>query len=151
MNAAGPPVGDLLRRRDELQLVETRTSFWRKLIQGRIDVLAAATNPAGADDIASVISTEPTRSRRAPTVTVYATTPAPDLPGLSAADLTALFNRAASEEDRDDLLMQLRHAEEVLSAHRASVQQALDDNLAQLGNLYLGDPAAVVSAWTRQH
>jgi RsiG-like len=152
-----PPValGDLglaelrdYRRR--LSGEEDRVSYWRRLVQGRIDVLEAERRlerPLGLDELTRALgATGAGKSRRA-LVTVQAAEPLPQLPVLAEI--------WASEVDADDpgavaaALEQLRPAEEQLTAYRRALHDRIAAATAELVARYRDDPTLALSAIPR--
>jgi hypothetical protein len=131
--------------RQELITEESRVSYWRRILQARLDTAAGAA-PRDGDEHATgrlrdVLSDHQTSSRRLAVLPVH---DAGDLPPLP--DLTALWESVAEDEDDTALLARLASAESELSAYRRSLHERLDDATCELIARYRDEPALALRA-----
>jgi hypothetical protein len=134
---------DRLREyRRELQAEESRVSYWRRLLQARLDLLAAmaAGGPPRSRDLSAVFDRADTRSSRTALLDVL---PVDDLPPLP--NLAALWGAELTAEDAETH-RELRAAERQLSDYRAALHQMLDAATAELIARYRDQPLLCLSA-----
>jgi hypothetical protein len=127
---------------------ENRVSYWRRLIQARLDLLRELQlNEVSKDGRAAALRTalhevRPTRARSA----FLPLLPADDHPPLP--DLAALWAREVSPGDAaalTDLTRQLAFAELQLSAYRGALHRRLANATEELIARYHEDPSACLS------
>ncbi len=142
---AGFTLENLRDLRRELSDEEARVSYWRRVIQARIDLL---TRGAAQGDImerlTSVLAESGAVHRRLANLSVR---PGEDVAALP--DLRALWTRVVDRHDEEavaDFLGELRHAEGQLSALRREVHHQLDEATMQLIARYRADPSLALSA-----
>ena len=131
--------------RRELGDEESRVSYWRRIIQARIDLLTKG-SPEGdlVERLTSVLAESGSVHRRLARLSVK---PAGDLEALP--DLRALWTRVVDTRDAEavaDFLAELQAAERDLSAIRREIHQRLDEATAQLIARYRQDPPLALSA-----
>jgi hypothetical protein len=111
------PLDDLRTLRESLREEEQRVSYWRQLVQGRLDLVRTALDGGhpSADDLASLAAARPRDGarRRSPAATSLA------LEGLVEAEVK-------------------------LSAYRRALHERIDACTAQLVDHYQRDPAQIV-------
>jgi uncharacterized protein (DUF1810 family) len=111
------PLDDLRTLRESLREEEQRVSYWRQLVQGRLDLVRTALDGGHpcADDLASLAAARPRDGarRRSPAATSLA------LEGLVEAEVK-------------------------LSAYRRALHERIDACTAQLVDHYQRDPAQIV-------
>jgi hypothetical protein len=111
------PLDDLRILRESLREEEQRVSYWRQLVQGRLDLVRTAPDGGhpSADDLASLAAARPRDGarRRSPAATSLA------LEGLVEAEVK-------------------------LSAYRRALHERIDACTAQLVDHYQRDPAQIV-------
>ena len=132
--------------RKALTAEESRVSYWRRLIQARLDVVTGATppgDPSAHERIRSLFSETRTGSRRA----LVEVVPADDVPPLP--DLESLWSRELRPYDfrhTQRLRRDLSHAELQLSAYRAALHRKLTGATQELIARYREDPRLALTA-----
>ena len=141
------PLDDLRTLRESLREEEQRVSYWRQLVQGRLDLVRTALDGGhpSADDLASLarpaLVTAPDGAR------VAATSLA--LEGLVSplAGLEDLWDAPIAWDDPPALHRLERglvEAEVKLSAYRRALHERIDGCTAQLVDHYQRDPAQIM-------
>lgn len=140
---------ELRRYRQALTAEENRVSYWRRIIQGRLDVVRAGESSAGIDvaHLRPALSQAGNSTGRGALIEVQ---PAPDFPPLP--DLQSLWDRcpppgAHAEGARlaEDLVL----AERQLSDYRAVVHRRIHAATTELITRYSADPSQCLSALPR--
>jgi len=131
--------------RRELGDEESRVSYWRRIVQARIDLLTKG-SPEGdlVERLTSVLAESGSVHRRLARLSVK---PAGDLEALP--DLRALWTRVVDSRDAEavaDFLAELQAAERDLSTIRREIHQRLDEATAQLIARYRQDPTLALTA-----
>ena len=132
--------------RRALTAEEGRVSYWRRLIQARLDVVAdvdAAQDPASHERFRSVFAESRAASRQA----LVGVVPVDDVPPLP--DLEALWSRELRPYDvkhTTRLRRELSHAELQLSAYRAALHRKLSAATQELIARYREDPTLALTA-----
>ena len=132
--------------RKALTAEESRVSYWRRLIQARLDVVTGATapgDPMAHERIRSLFAETRAGGRQA-LVDVF---PADDVPPLP--DLEALWSRELRPYDyrhTQQLRRDLSHAELQLSAYRSALHSKLTGATQELIARYREDPSLALSA-----
>ena len=143
----GKSLAGLRAARERLQAEELRVSFWRRLVQGRLDLVRAALAGEGAPpsvgDLARLAVAWPdTAPRRSPAAACL-------VPDAGAAALHGLdgfwdtplpWDQPARLRELERLLVE---AEVELSAYRRLLHQRLDACTAELVARYRRDPELV--------
>lgn len=124
--------------RRELAEEEGRVSYWRRLVQARIDVLAA--DPGSLSRLQAVLTDSDATSRRG---ALLALTPADVVPPLP--DLDVLWS--AQPDPGDDaalgeLLLRLADVESTLSSYRTALHERIDRATEDLIARYREDPTS---------
>jgi RsiG-like len=141
------PLDDLRTLRESLREEEQRVSYWRQLVQGRLDLVRTALDGGhpSADDLASLAAARPRDGarRRSPAATSLA------LDGLVSplAGLEDLWDAPIAWDDPvalHRLERGLVEAEVKLSAYRRALHERIDGCTAQLVDHYQRDPAQIV-------
>jgi hypothetical protein len=141
------PLDDLRTLRESLREEEQRVSYWRQLVQGRLDLVRTALDGGhpSADDLARLAAARPREGarRRSPAATRLA------LVGLVSplAGLEELWDAPIAWDDPPALRRVERGLVEVeakLSAYRRALHERIDDSTAQLVDHYQRDPAQIV-------
>ena len=137
-------VEDLRAMRTGLSDEESKVSYWRRLIQARIDVIES--NHTGAEpmeQLTRLLADAKSSHRRVAALSVG---PVDDVPPLP--DLAALWRRVLDVDDESRLarLSDLRAAEEELSAYRKDLHERLDGVTAELIARYREDPQMALLA-----
>jgi hypothetical protein len=129
-----------LRLRDE----EERTSYWRRLVHARIDLLEAGGAAEGSltvHDLARVLGDTGSGQSRQALHRVRAAEPLPDLPALDEVWLIP-----TDEPGRSEALRRLVDAEHQLTGYRAALHERIDEATSELIHRYRQDPASALSA-----
>lgn len=138
-------IGDLRAYRQALADEENRVSYWRRIIQARLDVVRAG--EAGAvrvDNLRNVLAEARINSGRRALVTVI---PVEDIPPLP--DLAKLWEREphpGEPSHNEALARDLAGAEIQLSAYRAALHRRITGATAELIARYREDPALCLVA-----
>jgi len=142
------PLADLRALRESLREEEQRVSYWRQLVQGRLDLLRGALEGGhpSVDDLAN-LAAERGRTgarRRSPAATRLA------LEGLVSplAGLERLWDAPIAWDDPGALRRLERglvEAEVKLSAYRRALHERIDDCTARLVDHYQRDPAQLAA------
>lgn len=149
----GMTVETLREWRERTLHEETVISYWRRLIQGRLDVLTEHTTtgqPLTPEDLSRVLARHQVVSRGKITNVGVTPTGVPDLPDLPAADLVALWEEVPDGDTVTDLIDRLRAVETILGDRRAHLHDLLDSSAKELATRYVDDPAAVRAAWSHR-
>ncbi len=138
-------IGDLRTYRQTLAEEENRVSYWRRIIQARLDLVRAG--EAGGVDVTNlraVFAEARLRSGRRALITVL---PVEDIPPLP--DLEKLWDRAPRDGDtqhNETLARELAGAEIQLSAYRAALHRRITGATEELIARYREDPALCLLA-----
>ncbi len=139
-------LADLREYRSALQAEEGRVSYWRRILQARLDLLQAGSpgaDPAAAD-LGPVLSDDRVRSGRTALVEVM---PVDDIPPLPA--LAELWERRVAAADADGiaaLARDLQQAEEQLSSYRSALHRRLTGATDELIARYREEPVLCLAA-----
>lgn len=132
--------------RQALTAEETRVSYWRRLLQARLDVVRvveAGATPSG-DNLRGVLSEERVGNGRRALLTVI---PVADIPPLP--DLAALWSREpvpGADALNKKLAHDLSKAEAQLSAYRTALHKRLAAATGELIARYREEPSLCLSA-----
>jgi hypothetical protein len=138
---------DILRMyRKALRSEESRVSYWRRLVQTRLDLLLAY-NTSGRGDgpgLRALLSSERIGALRTALLDVH---PADDMPPLP--DLLEMWERVVPPGDVTAhalLISDLRAAEHTLSEYRHALHRRLDAATQELVARYRANPGLCLSA-----
>lgn len=138
---AGLGLDELRAYRQQLMTEEARVSYWRRILQARLDT---ATSPRGdrtaAEHLRSVLARQQEWSRRLAVLPVHRAVGLPPLP-----DLAALCDGAPGADDTERVA-RLAAAEVELSAYRRGLHERLDDATSELIARYREQPALALRA-----
>ena len=132
--------------RKALTAEESRVSYWRRLIQARLDVASGATapgDPTAHERIRTLFAETRTDGRHA----LVDVVPADDVPPLP--DLESLWSRELRPYDfrhTQRLRRDLAHAELQLSAYRSALHRKLTGATQELIARYREDPTLALTA-----
>lgn len=132
--------------RTALSAEEDRVSYWRRILQARLDTLRSVEGARSADPaaVAPALSTERmTRGRTA----LIRVVPVDDIPPLP--DLTRLWQQVPDESDeaaKAELVTALERAEEQLSTYRNALHGRMSAANEELIARYRENPVACFSA-----
>jgi hypothetical protein len=139
-------LGGLREYRSTLANEESRVSYWRRIIQARLDILTTAqrTGSASVDDLRHVFAERGGGVKRTAALSVM---PADDMPPLP--DLADLWSREPDPSDTagtEELLGDLAKAETQLSAYRSALHRQLAAATTELIARYREQPDLCLSA-----
>lgn len=137
-------LAELRAMRSGLTEEESKVSYWRRLIQARIDVINSDhTGEEPVEQLSRLLTDAQSSHRRVAALSVG---PIDDIPPLP--DLSALWNRVATEtaDERDALIADLERAEEDLSAYRRELHDRIDGVTAELITRYREEPELALVA-----
>lgn len=141
----GLSLSDLRDLRRELGEEESRVSYWRRIIQARIDLLTrGATDGDLVGRLTSVLAESGAAHRRLANLSVRSATEIEALP-----DLHLLWTRVVDPRDVaavEGFVAELGQAETDLSAMRREIHRRLDEATGQLIARYRQDPTLALSA-----
>ena len=140
---------DLRAYRTALQAEEGNVSYWRRIIQARLDVVregrtAGGTAALSAEHLRPVLDSARVRAGRTALVQVL---PVDDIAPLP--DLAELWERRVADHDVDGLSaleQDLARAEGELSAYRAALHVRLGDATGELIARYRAQPGLCLTA-----
>ena len=135
---------ELRAYRDELTAEESRVSYWRRLMQARLDVVRLDNDHEVSARLREVLADAGARSRRSALLAVL---PADDVPPLP--DLAQLWEAQpvdGNERARLALVERLEEAERTLSTYRQALHERLDQATAELIARYAEDPQQALVA-----
>jgi hypothetical protein len=127
---------ELREYRRSLITEEARVSYWRRILQARLDLALA--DQASLSRLRDVLSEHQESSRRLAMQSLAAPADGPPLP-----DLTVLWE---TESDEGRLVPRLAAAERELSAYRSSLHARLDAATGELISRYRDEPALALCA-----
>lgn len=130
---------------------ELRISYWRRILQARLDVVRSEQQGAvDVADLSRILADAPNAHRRLANMTLARVDDVPPLP-----DLAELWAREVDPEDKagvSELESELAAAERDLSDHRRRLHEAIDAVTAELIARYREDPSLALGALpTNQH
>lgn len=136
----------LRQYRTTLSSEESRVSYWRRIIQARLDVVRATDtgSPNSLDDLRNMFSETRTTGSRTALITIV---PRDDLPPLP--DLGAIWGREPIPGDDDhnaQLIHDLTKAESQLSAYRTALHRRLASATSELIARYREEPDLCLTA-----
>lgn len=140
-------LGGLRRYRKALSEEESRVSYWRRILQARLDTVRASSDrshTAAMDNLRPVLTNGRSGTGRTALIEVL---PIEDIPPLP--NLEELWDRHPRADDPDynaDLIEQLAEAEAQLSAYRTALHKRIQDATNELIARYREDPALCLSA-----
>lgn len=138
---------DALREyRRALTAEEGKVSYWRRILQARLDVMeagAAAGKALDADHLRPVLTSERVGAGRRALIEVL---PVDDIPPLPS--LAELWDRSVAEDDaagQESFRTDLRLAEAQLSAYRNALHRRISDATGELIARYREQPSLCLS------
>jgi hypothetical protein len=139
-------LGGLREYRSTLTHEESRVSYWRRIIQARLDIVTNALSGGSTtvDDLRNVFAERAPSTRRTALVSVM---PIDDMPPLP--DLASLWSRVPDQHDKAStavLMDELSSAEKQLSAYRAALHRQLAAATTELIARYREQPDLCLSA-----
>lgn len=142
---ANASLAELRQRRKELTDREGLVSYWRRIIQARLDLLRVGNVGKGATLVGlnQILSEHAGANNRKVFMSVEQGSAATPIPGL---DVLWEQGLNPSPEDRESLQAGLQGAERELSAQRRQLHDEIDATTAELVSRYAADPALALSA-----
>lgn len=134
---------DLREYRKALSAEESRVSYWRRIIQARLDLLLAGAD-SEADTLRPVLTDQRVGAGRRALVEIM---PVDDIPPLP--DLATLWDRVVDLEDTEavaDMTADLAVAERQLSEYRSVLHQRIGAATSELIARYRDEPTLCLSA-----
>ena len=134
---------DALRSyRQELVVEESRVSYWRRILQARLDTGVGQNGErTPVARLQSVLTQHQESSRRLAVLPVHDAVSVPPLPNLAV-----LWESSSGLGSDDHLLPRLAAAEVELSSYRRSLHERLDDATSELIARYREEPALALRA-----
>lgn len=123
---------------------ELRTSYWRRLIQARRDLLRAGGEPGDRQALTDALTEARGANGRQSILMLHPDGGMPILPHLP--DLWASGIERGDDADRAALFARLSSAENVLSSYREALHRRLDRATAELVARYSEDPTQCLVA-----
>ncbi len=140
----GVELAELRRRRAGFNDEESRVSYWRRIIQARIDLMDRS-GPTGSQGqgLARVLADSRSSHRRIAALSVDSASGLPPLP-----DLAELWQQMTPDDPdaRAELLLALREAETRLSDYRRELHERIDHVTGELIARYRENPALALTA-----
>jgi hypothetical protein len=128
--------------RQELVNEETRVSYWRRLLQARLDQVIGPDDHQALNRLRGVLDDHGQSSRRLAMLPVVKPEDAAPLPNLAVLwEITP-----GDEGDHDSMITRLTEAESDLSAYRRSLHERLDAATGELISRYRDQPALALQA-----
>lgn len=143
-------IAGLREYRRALTAEEGNVSYWRRIMQARLDVVSAgrAHRDLDTERLRPLLTGERVTSGRRALVEVLPIEDAPPLPSLAE-----LWDRRVGEHDQAGLeayTLDLREAESQLSAYRAALHSRIGDVTGELIARYRESPALCLTALPRE-
>jgi hypothetical protein len=123
---------------------ELRTSYWRRLLQARRDLLRADAGPGDRAALAEALTEQRVQNGRTAILMLHPDGGMPILPHLP--DLWASGADESDEVERAELFARLASAESVLSSYREALHRRLDRATSELVARYHEDPRQCLDA-----
>ena len=138
---AGLDLDELRALRTELTDYETRVSYWRRLVQARIDLLLAGGQLENHHRLAEVLADAPNRSRHIANLAILPPDETPPLP-----ELDQLWQQVPSTPEQEAAhLADLRRVEHELSEHRKVLFTRIDALHQELIARYRQEPTLALA------
>jgi hypothetical protein len=138
-------IDELRAYRTELAEEESRVSYWRRVLQARVDIVrAGATGGASREALRRLLSSDRVGAGRTAVVTVVPASGIPPLPHLDA-----LWDRdpvPGDDEGNAAFAEALAAAEQELSGYRRALHERIDAATRELVARYREHPALAVRA-----
>ncbi len=133
---------DIRRNRAALNDYETRVSYWRRILQARLDLLDQGRTSDNLEALADALADAPSQSRRMAMLSILPPDQVPPLP-----DLAELWRYQPTDDaDLADYVERLRARERELSDHRRGLHRQIDALQRELIARYRQEPALALTA-----
>jgi hypothetical protein len=138
-------LGGLRNYRSTLSSEESRVSYWRRIIQARIDLVRAVADghPTSVEDLKDVFAEHHVGGNRTSLLTVVPIDDMPPLPNL--AELWQREPKPADPDGNNTLIHDLTKAESQLSAYRSALHRRLAAATGELIARYREQPDLCLS------
>ena len=133
---------ELRVHRQELVTEEIRVSYWRRILQARLDLIIGDDDTTALRRLGAVLTEHEVHSKRLAVQQLHVPGGAPPLPDLGALWDTSLLG----EDDEGAVVTRLAEAEHQLSSYRRSLHLRLDAATGELIARYHDEPALALSA-----
>jgi hypothetical protein len=139
-------LSDLREYRRRLNLEEQRVSYWRRLVQARLDIVAAGRNgqPLGPKQIIAALGDSYRQQGHNAFMSIESYDDLPPLPDLVTLWSTPLM--ASRDTDQSHTMTALSEAEMMLSTYRNALHRRLDTATGELIKRYKANPALCLDA-----
>lgn len=136
-------LAELRHRRTGLTEEESRVSYWRRIIQARIDLIDKGEGISVAQGLSRVLADSRSSHRRIAALSVDSAEGLPPLP-----DLAELWQQMTPDDaiGRAHVLTQLRDAESRLSEYRKELHARIDHVTGELIARYRENPVLALTA-----
>jgi hypothetical protein len=132
--------------RQELVAEETRVSYWRRILQARLDQVIGSDDHHALSRLRGVLDEHGESSRRLAQLPAVRTEDAAPLP-----DLAVLWETTpGGDGDNASMVARLTAAEHELSSYRHSLHERLDAATGELITRYRDQPALALRALPRR-
>lgn len=141
------PLVGLRQYRKALTQEESRVSYWRRIIQARLDVVRTSLDPAVGPDVEALRPVLGAARVGAARQALLDVVPFDDIPPLP--QLESLWDRdprAGDDAHNAALIADLEKAEKQLSAYRSALHRRLSAATSELIARYRDEPALCLSA-----
>lgn len=133
---------ELRAYRQELVAEEIRVSYWRRILQARLDLIIGDDDTTALTRLGAVLTEHEAYSRRLAVQSIHVPGGAPPLP-----DLGMLWDTSQlGEDDEGAVVSRLADAEHQLSSYRRSLHLRLDAATGELIARYHDEPTLALSA-----
>ncbi|MFN8125060.1 MAG: hypothetical protein U0R64_00905 [Candidatus Nanopelagicales bacterium] len=137
-------LAELRAMRSGLNDEESKVSYWRRIVQARIDLLVSRDRPGErGEGLARILADSRASHRRLAALKVESVESLPPLP-----DLAGLWDRMIPDDplEREELAEHLREAEARLSEYRHELHLRIDKVTGELIARYREDPTLALTA-----
>ena len=133
---------DIRRNKSALNDYETSVSYWRRILQARLDLLDQGRSSDNLEGLADALADAPSQSRRMAMLSVLPPDQVPPLP-----ELAGLWRyEPTGAADLADYIDRLRASERALSEHRRGLHRQIDALQRELIARYRQEPALALTA-----
>lgn len=140
------PLVGLRQYRKALTQEESRVSYWRRIIQARLDVVRSMGGVAGPDleSLRPVLGSDRVGAARTALLDILPVDDIPPLPNLET--LWAMDPKPGDDAYNESLVAELTKAEAQLSAYRQALHRRLSSATNELIARYREEPSLCLSA-----
>ncbi len=134
-------LAELRALRAELTDYETRVSYWRRLVQARIDLAREGHAPEDRARLADALADAPSRGRRIANLDLFPSDTTPPLP-----ELDDLWRLSPGPDEMAEYLERMAQMEHDLSHHRRALHHRIDALHDELIARYREEPRLALTA-----